>query len=197
MTDRPSPFRHGIWTVLVFASMLVVTAGVEFAMGRPPLGADGRFGLWEGDIWSAGQSQRLADPYSFTHVVHGMLFYALLRLAAPKLGADRRFLTAAFLEAAWEVLENSPFIIERYRAATIALGYQGDSVLNSLSDVLMMALGFWLALELKVRWSVGVALALELGMLLWVRDNLALNILMLICPIDAIKSWQMAGAPGR
>jgi hypothetical protein len=189
--------RRGAWTIAVFLSTLFITGAVESAMGRQFLGPDGRFGLWEGDIWSSEQSQRLADPYSFTHVVHGLLFYGILWMAARNLWVGRRFLIAVCLEAAWELLENSPFIIDRYRAATIALGYQGDSVLNSLSDVLVMSLGFWLAFKVKVRWSVGIAIALELGMLLWVRDNLALNILMLIHPIGAIKSWQMAGAPGR
>ncbi len=176
--------------------MVAATAAIEWWMGRLPLGPDGRFGLWESNIWSAAMSQRLADPYSFSHVLHGLVFYAGLRLAAPQLPLAYRALAAVALEAGWEVLENSPVIIKRYREATIALGYEGDSILNSVSDIVMMAGGFWLAARLKASWSVAVFVALELGMLVTLRDNLTLNVIMLVSPIDAIREWQMAGAPG-
>src|SRR5690349_20584417 len=114
-------------------------------MGRRLLGPDGRFGWWEGNIWSGEQSQRVADPYSLTHIEHGLLYYAVLWLVAGRASRSSRFLAAVALEAGWEILENSPIIIDRYRAATISLGYVGDSVLNSLSDVLMMMIGFWFA----------------------------------------------------
>jgi hypothetical protein len=188
--------KRNVLVIATVVALLAITGGVELWMGRLPLGPDGRFGLWEGDIWSSAQSQRLADPYSFSHIVHGFLFYGILWLVAWPVPVRYRFLGAVFLEAAWEILENSPFIIERYRAMTIAVGYEGDSVLNSLCDVLMMSLGFWLALKLKVRWSVAAVIVMEVGMLLWVRDNLTLNIIMLIHPFEAIKSWQMAGRPG-
>ena len=162
-------------------------------MGRLPLGPDGRFGWWEGDIWSAAQSQRFADPYSITHVLHGLLFYALLWMVARRSRVSTRFFAAIVIEAAWEVLENSPIIIDRYRAVTISLGYVGDSVLNSVSDVIMMAAGFVLASRLPVWTSVALVVAAELALLLWVRDYLTLNILMLIHPVDAIRTWQMAG----
>jgi hypothetical protein len=178
-----------------FLVILGLTAFIEFSMGRLPLGPDGRFGWWEGSIWSVESSQRLLDPYSFSHIVHGMLFYALLHLVARRLPLQIRFLTAVLLEGAWEIAENSPFIIDRYREATIALGYVGDSILNSCSDVLMMALGFWCALLLPVWTTISVALVMEVGCALWVRDNLTLNILMLIHPIDAIKVWQSGGRP--
>jgi hypothetical protein len=164
-------------------------------MGRSPLGPDGRFGVWESDIWSSAQSQRLADPYSFSHVVHGLLFYAFLWLVARRMPVRYRLLIAVLMEAGWEVLENSPIIINRYRAVTIALGYEGDSVLNSMSDVLMMSLGFVLAWRARVWASVLALLAMEIGCLFWIRDNLALNIIMLVHPIDAIRAWQMSGAP--
>jgi len=164
-------------------------------MGRSWLGPDGRFGFWEGDVWSAEQSQRLADPYTFTHVVHGFAFYALLWLAARSAPVRRRFLAAVAVEAAWEILENSPIVIERYRAVTIALGYVGDSVLNSMSDVAAMAIGFGLAWRLRPRLSVALVVAVELILLLSVRDNLTLNVLMLIHPVEAIKAWQSAGRP--
>ncbi len=181
--------------VLAVLAVLALTAAVELGLGRSFLGPDGRLRLWEGDIWSSGQSQRLADPYSFSHVVHGLLFYALLWWIARRRPVQERFLLAVLLEAGWEVLENSPFIIDRYRAATIALGYQGDSVVNSMSDVLMMSLGFWMASRVRPWLSVAALLAMEVGCLIWIRDNLTLNVLMLIHPVEAIKAWQMTGAP--
>lgn len=187
--------RSQIRVGLAVVALLALTAAIELWMGRLPLGPDGRFGLWEGNIWSSAQSQRLADPYSFSHVVHGLLFFGLLWLVARRLPTRARYLIAVGLEAAWEVLENSPLIIDRYRSVTIALGYQGDSVLNSLSDVLMMSLGFWLATRVRWWWSVAAVVVIEVGMLLAVRDNLTLNILMLVHPVDAIRTWQMGGAP--
>ena len=186
--------RHVRITLAVVA-ILGLTAGIELAMGRLPFGPDGRFGLWESNIWSSEQSQRFADPYSISHIVHGLLFYGLLWLAARRVPLRYRFLAAVLLEAGWELLENSPLIINRYRAVTISLGYVGDSVLNSVSDVLMMSLGFLLASRWRVWASVAFVVAMEVGMLFWVRDNLTLNIIMLVHPIDAIKTWQMGGQP--
>jgi hypothetical protein len=183
------------WVVAGAIGMLALTAAIESWMGRLPLGPDRTFALWEGNIWSNEQSQRFADPYSFSHVVHGLLFYGLLRLAARRLPARHRFMIAFLLEAGWEILENSPIVIQRYRAVTIALGYEGDSILNSLSDILMMSLGFLLASRARAWVSVAAVLVLEVGCLIWVRDNLTLNIIMLVHPIEAIKAWQMSGAP--
>jgi hypothetical protein len=181
------------WIIGTFIAVFVLTAGIELWMGRSPLGPDGKFGLWEGDIWNSENSQRFADPYSFSHLVHGILFYALLWLAARRLPARYRLLIALVLEAGWEILENSPLIINRYREATIALGYTGDSVLNSLSDILMMTIGFLFAFRARPWVSVVAVIVMEVGCALWVRDNLTLNIIMLVHPIDAIKAWQMAG----
>ncbi|MBP1634204.1 MAG: hypothetical protein H6Q10_778 [Acidobacteria bacterium] len=177
------------------AGVCVVVAAVELWMGRLPLGPDGRFGWWEGNIWSAEQSQRVADPYTFSHTIHGMLFYAILWLVARRSTLRARFIGALVLEGAWEVLENSPIIINRYREATIALGYVGDSVLNSVSDVCFAACGFLFAWRARPWLTVAVILAMELGTLVLMRDNLTLNIVMLIHPIEAIKEWQMAGRP--
>jgi hypothetical protein len=179
------------WIIGTFIAVFVLTAGLELWMGRSPLGPDGKFGLWEGDIWNSENSQRFADPYSFSHLVHGMLFYGFLWLVARKLPVRYRLLIALALEAGWELLENSPLIINRYREATIALGYTGDSVFNSLSDVLMMAIGFLFAARARTWISVAMIIAMEVGCALWVRDNLTLNIIMLIHPFDAIKAWQM------
>ena len=186
---------RGRWVALAVVTIVVLTGAIELGMGRSLLGPDGHFGLWEGDIWSSEQSQRVADPYSFSHVVHGLLFFGFLWLVARRLPVGYRFVLAVLLEAGWEVLENSPIIIDRYRAATIALGYEGDSVLNSTSDILMMSLGFLMASRWRWWLSVAALVVMEVGCLVWVRDNLTLNIVMLVHPIEAIKAWQMAGAP--
>jgi hypothetical protein len=189
-------WRQYRWIIGAFLMVLVLTAGIELWMGRSPLGPDGRFGLWEGNIWSSENSQRVADPYSFSHLAHGMLFYGFLWLVARWLPVRYRLLLALALEAGWELLENSPLIINRYREATIALGYTGDSVLNSVCDILMMALGFWFAARVRPRITVAVIIVMEVGCALWVRDNLTLNVIMLVHPLEAIKTWQMAGQPG-
>ena len=175
--------------------MLALTGSIELSMGRSPLGPDGKFGLWEGNIWSSECSQRLADPYSFSHLAHGILFFGLLWLVARRTPVHYRFLVAALVEASWELLENSPLIINRYREATIALGYVGDSIMNSLSDIGMMPLGFLLASRVRPWVSVTAVIVMEVGCALWVRDNLTLNIIMLVHPVEAIKAWQTAGQP--
>lgn len=186
---------RGEWTrvALVAVAVLALTAFIEARMGRLPLGPDGRFGLWEPDVWSRENSQRLLDAYSFSHFIHGILFFAGLWLVARRLPLSARLLIALALEAGWEILENSPLIIDRYRAATIAVGYVGDSILNSCSDVVMMTLGFLFARRVAPRWSVATVVAMELLCLVCVRDNLTLNIVMLIHPFEAIKAWQAAG----
>jgi hypothetical protein len=183
------------WSICAFLSVLVLTGGIELLMGRSPLGPDGRFGLWEGNIWSSECSQRLADPYSFSHIAHGVLFFGLLWLLARQVPVQYRFLVAVLFEAGWELLENSPLIINRYREATIALGYVGDSIMNSLSDIGMMSLGFLFASRARPWVSVSAVIAMEVGCALWVRDNLTLNIIMLVHPVEAIKAWQSAGQP--
>lgn len=180
---------------VLFVAIAVVTALVEWGMGRLPLGPDGKFGWWSGDIMSPENSQRVADAYTFSHIIHGIAFYALLHLAWRKGPLGGRFLIAAALEAGWEILENSPIIIDRYREATIAIGYVGDSVLNSLCDLLFMSLGFWLAFRVRPWISILAVLVMEIGCLLWIRDNLFLNIVMLLYPFEAIKTWQAGGQP--
>lgn len=187
---------HLGWIIAAFVAVFGLTAGVELWMGRSPLGPDGKFGWWEGSIWSRENSQRFADPYSFSHLVHGMLFYGGLWLVARQVPVRRRLLIALALEAGWEILENSPFIINRYREATVSLGYTGDSVLNSMSDILMMTCGFLFAARVKPSVTVAAVLIMEIGCALWIRDNLTLNVIMLIHPVEAIKHWQMAGIPG-
>lgn len=181
--------RHWLFIALV----VLATITVEWWMGRLPFGPDGRFGWFEGDIWSAAQSQRVADPYSVTHLVHGFLFYGLLFLVARRQPVTIRLLLAITLEALWEILENSPIVIDRYRAVTIAQGYVGDSILNSVSDILMAAIGFLMAWRLRLVVSLALVVVAEILMVYFYRDNLTLNIVMLLWPIDAIREWQMAG----
>jgi hypothetical protein len=181
--------------VIAVVAALVLTASIELAMGRLPFGPDGKFGWWEGNIWSSEQSQRFADPYSFSHILHGLVFYAFLWIVARKAPARYRFIAAVLMEAGWEITENSPLIINRYRAVTISLGYVGDSIINSLSDVLMMAFGFLIAMRMRIRSSVIFAIVVEIGLLLWVRDSLTLNIVMLVHPVESIKQWQLRGQP--
>lgn len=185
--------RQYRFVILGCIAILAAVAGIELAAGRSSLGPDGRFGWWDGDIWSTENSQRVADAYSFSHIIHGMLFYGLLWLVARRLPVRHRLLIAMAIEAGWELLENSPLIINRYREATIALGYIGDSVLNSVCDVGMMALGFLAARLARVGIVVVLIVGMELGCLWWVRDNLTLNVIMLVHPIEAIKSWQSEG----
>lgn len=172
------------------AALFIILAAIALllAMGRPPICACGSVDLW-GQV-GPEQSQMLADWYSPSHIIHGLIFYALLRWAAPGWSIERRFVAALLIETAWEVAENTPLIIDRYREATMALGYSGDSILNSVSDIAMMAIGFLAARRLPVWASVALVLALELIALAVIRDNLLLNVWMLLAPNDAIRDWQ-------
>jgi len=185
--------KKHLFVILSCLAVCAAVAAIEGLSGRSLLGPDGRFGWWDGDVWSSENSQRVADAYSFSHIIHGMLFYGFLWLAARRLPVKYRFLIALLIEAGWELLENSPLVINRYREATIALGYAGDSVLNSVCDVGMMALGFMAARFTRVWAIVATVIALELGCLWWVRDNLTLNVLMLVCPVQSVKAWQSEG----
>jgi hypothetical protein len=135
----------------------------------------------------------LADWYSASHIVHGFLFYGALHLAARRWSVERRFLIAVLIEASWEIIENTPAVIDRYREATIALGYSGDSIVNNVSDIAMMAIGFLAARRFPVWASIAIVLVLELIPLLVIRDNLTLNIWMLLAPNDSIRAWQAGG----
>ena len=170
--------------------LVAATAGLLTLMGRPAICTCGSVDLWVGQVNSSRTSQMLSDWYSPSHIVHGFLFYAGLWLVARKWPVESRFLAALTIEVAWEVVENTPMIINRYREATAALGYTGDSVLNSLSDVAMMGLGFLLARRLPVWVSIAVVLVLELVPLLVIRDNLTLNVWMLLAPNETLKLWQ-------
>jgi Protein of unknown function (DUF2585) len=170
--------------------IIAAAAGIELAMGRHPICTCGAVDLWVGARDSPRTSQMLADWYSLSHVVHGLLFYAGLWLLARRWPVQTRFVAALLIEAAWEVIENTPFVIDRYRETTAALGYSGDSVLNSMSDILMMCLGFLLARKLPLWASVVLVIVLEIVPLFMIRDNLTLNVWMLLAPNAAIQAWQ-------
>ncbi|MFN7971866.1 MAG: DUF2585 family protein [Acidobacteriota bacterium] len=179
--------------VAASAGIVLATAVVLRAEGRILWCACGALVPWAWDIWSRHNSQHLIDPYSPTHVLHGIGFYAILWAATRWwIPRDGRAVLAILLESGWEILENSEMVIRRYREATISLGYEGDSILNSISDIGMCALGFLIASRLPWKWTAGIFVLTEIVLLVWIRDSLIVNIVMLVFPIEALQRWQMA-----
>ena len=181
--------RTAVSASVVFA----LAAAILLAMGRHPICTCGSIDLWVGGRDSPRTSQMLADWYSLSHIVHGLIFYAALWLIFHRWPVARRFLVALIVEAGWEVIENTPMVIDRYRETTAALGYTGDSVLNSMSDIAMMCVGFLAARRLPLWASVLLLLALEVIPLFVIRDNLALNIWNLLAPNAQVAAWQAGG----
>jgi hypothetical protein len=180
------------WWPWLAAAVLPAAAAVQLrGQGRAWVCACGRVLVWTGEAWSANTSQHLFDPYSLTHVLHGLFYCGLLAWCAPRLAASWRFVLAVAAEALWEVIENSETVINRYRETTAALGYHGDTIINSLGDITACAVGFWLAVRLGWRWSLVLFASVELVLLLWIRDSLLLEVLMLVYPVEAIKAWQV------
>jgi len=179
----------------ITAAVLIVAAAaaILLAMGRNPICTCNAIDLWVGGRDSPRTSQMLADWYSFSHIVHGLIFYAALWLIARRWPVQWRFIVALLVEASWEVIENTPMVIDRYRTTTAALGYTGDSVLNSVSDILMMVVGFFVARKLPVWASIALLVVLEVIPLLVIRDNLTLNVWMLLSPDKAVGAWQAGG----
>jgi hypothetical protein len=178
---------------LIALALAVAAAAILLVMGRPPICTCGEVKLWVGEIHGPDNSQHLADWYTPSHIIHGFLFYFLGWLFLRRNPPGDRLIAAILIEAGWEVLENTNWVIDRYREATMALGYTGDSVINSLSDMLWMILGFGIARRLPVWATVALALGFELLTLVAIRDNLTLNVVMLVAPVDAIAQWQSAG----
>jgi hypothetical protein len=181
------------WVLLSVAAALVLLAMIVLlrAEGRRFLCACGHFAVWVGDWCSSNTSQQLLDPYSFTHVLHGFLFFWLISLLFRRMPRGWQFLLAMWLESAWEVFENTSFVINKYRTETAALGYTGDTIVNSLGDLSCALLGFVIARRLGVRRSLIVFVLIEAVLIFWIHDSLLLQILMLVRPIEAIKLWQL------
>jgi uncharacterized protein DUF2585 len=178
---------------LIALVMAAATALILLWMGRPAICTCGEVKLWVGEVHGPDNSQHLADWYTPSHIIHGFLFYFLGWLFLRRNPPGDRLIAAMLIEAGWEILENTNWVIDRYREATMALGYSGDSVINSLADLLWMIFGFGLARRLPVWATVAIATGFELLTLIVIRDNLALNVLMLVAPVEGIANWQGGG----
>ena len=186
-------FKHyGPWLAIILTCTLA--ALLLQLQGRLWICQCGRVDLWAGDIWSADNSQHLLDPYSFTHILHGFIFFWVASWLLPKLDFGWQMWLAILVEAAWEVGENTEVVIQRYREATLALGYNGDTIVNSLSDIALCGVGILIARRLGFWRTLALFIMTEIALTLWIRDSLLLNILMLLYPIDAIRNWQVGPA---
>ncbi len=196
-----SIFRKHAPQLLALFTVLTITGLIEYLIGRIPYCSCGYIQFWYGDTNGPGNSQHITDWYSFSHFIHGLLFFGITHVISRYTGRKKglehrwslgtRFVIAITLEALWELLENSPFVINRYRTATLAHDYEGDSILNSLVDIVTCGIGFICAKKIPVWMTVALIITLEVFAAYFVRDNLTLNIIMLLYPLEAVKLWQM------
>jgi Protein of unknown function (DUF2585) len=187
------PLRVSKFSAAIALGLFLVFASILWGMGRPPICTCGSIKLWHGIVQSAENSQHIADWYTMSHIIHGFIFFGLGRLLLKPWPLGLALCAAILVEGAWEILENSPVIIDRYRAVTISYGYTGDSIVNSMADIASMIFGFFIASRLPWKATLAIALFFEAFTAYMIRDNLTLNILMLATPIDAVKDWQAAG----
>lgn len=186
--EQESDTRAAYLTPIIAAIAVVIL----WMQGRVWWCKEGDLAPWSWNIWSSHNSQHFIDAYSFTHILHGVLEFWLIGLVFFKLPMAWRFMIAVFIESMWEVVENTNRVIEHYRTVTMSLDYFGDSILNSIADIVCCGLGFWTAFKVKFWWSLALFLTTELILILTIRDSLLINILMLLYPIEAIKQWQVA-----
>jgi len=176
--------------IAIVTGLILLTAAVLYGMGHPLICKCGYVKLWHFDVVSAENSQHIFDWYTPSHIIHGFLFYGLFWLLMPRASFGARLIAAVLLEATWEVVENTDFVINHYREMTVSLDYYGDSVLNSVCDILFMIAGFYLAAWLPVWATILIAVVLEVFIGVMIRDGLTLNVIMFVWPSDAILQWQ-------
>jgi hypothetical protein len=190
----PKPLRppgFWIWPSVIVVAVVIGTVIRLRSQGRLWICECGEVYLWAGDVWSSNNSQHIADPYTLTHLLHGVMFFWVLTVVAGRFQPIWQLVTAVTAEALWEIVENSRFIIDRYREVTIALGYEGDTIINSLADITICGIGFGISRYLGVRRSIYLFTFTEVLLVIWIRDSLILNIIMLIYPVESILNWQM------
>lgn len=188
--DTAERAKHQSFWFVACLAVLLIQIIAEYMMGRTPICTCGYVKLWEGTVNSSGNSQHISDWYTPSHIIHGFIFYGITHLLLRGKPIAARLLLALVIESGWELLENSPIIIDRYRTATISLDYYGDSILNSAMDTVFMVLGFFFASRAPVALTVAIAIFFEIFTGYMIRDNLTLNVLMLVWPLEAVKTWQ-------